>query len=38
MKREGNTEKTKEAYITSNFNISYNVPQVWNRFFKELKH
>jgi hypothetical protein len=24
MKRKGNTEKTKEAYITSNFNISYN--------------
>ena len=31
MKRKGNTEKTKEAYITSNFNMSYNVLRAWCR-------
>lgn len=29
MKRKDNTEKTKETYITSNFNISYNGSQVY---------
>ena len=29
MKRKDNTEKTKETYITSNFNISYNVLRIY---------